>query len=255
MVVEQASNLFSNCLFTSQLGSGGAFRQRRLLPAISISMAMFGLLGKAVTLLWQMWLMFGPSYSQMRAALLRVKALVVDFGTESGLPELRDILPAFFKFIKAPLPANYAIQQFLFPRAVLQPGMRHSVDRLIRKPLLGLPWFPSFLDGIKAIVSFVRDRRTDINASLRKAGHGALADLLDTIRLSPFAKWRWGTLASCASEVDKFIRSFALYVDLEPFRRRAQDPTLVRRVSRVLTSAEWYAGLRTHSSKQVQCIK
>ena len=138
------------------------------MPAISISMAMFGLIGKAITLLWQLWLMCGPSYARMRTVLNRACCLTLDFGTESRLPDVRDILPAFFRFIGAPLPLNYQVQPFLFPRAVLEPGMRHSTDRLIKKGLLSLKWFPSFLDGLKAIVSFVRDRRVDINQSLAK---------------------------------------------------------------------------------------
>ena len=109
-------------------GQGGVFRQRRLLPAVSINLPMFGPIGKTMALLWQLFLMAGPTYTKMRRILKRVRAMTLDFGTESGMVDVRDILPAFFRFIGAPLPRNYEVQDHLFPVAILQPGLRHSMD-------------------------------------------------------------------------------------------------------------------------------
>jgi hypothetical protein len=150
-----------------QAENGHMLRQRRHFPAISIGAFMFGALGKAITLLWQIWLMAGPSYTQMRNFLARVRSLTVDMGTERLLADFRDILPAFFNYIKAPLPNNVVLQPFLFPRCVMQPGMRHNVDRLIKRGLLSLKFFPSFLDGLKAVNRFVREYRSDIIRELK----------------------------------------------------------------------------------------
>ena len=202
-------------------------------------MAMFGLIGKTITLLWQLWLFFGPSYQKMRIALLRIRALVLDFGTESGFPNVRDLLPAFCEWIGVELPNNYVIQPFLFPRALLQPGWRHSVERLIKRTCLALDWFPGFMDGLKAVVSFVRDRRSDICQALIKSGFPAVADLVGNTTLKPFREWRWGTLKSVSRQVLIFIHSLVQCLDLEPFRRRAQDPSLIRRIAKAFAREEW----------------
>ena len=151
-----------------------------------------------------------------------------------------DILPAFFRLIGAPLPPRYKTLPFLFPRAILEPGMRHSVDRMIKKGLNSLEWFPSFLDGLKAVNSFVGDRRKDLMISLRKSGHGAVADLAHTAKNPPFAKWRWGTLWMVVQENSKYVISLAATACLEPFRKRAQDPSLIRRVQKAFADPEWF---------------
>jgi len=71
--------------------------------------------------------------------------------------------------------------------------MKHSVDRLIRATLTGLPFFPGFLEGLKAVVTFVREHRRDMCVALEKGGHGAVGELIQMAKLPPFAKWRWGT--------------------------------------------------------------
>jgi len=117
--------------------------------------------------------------------------------------------------------------------------MRHSMDRLIKRTLLSFRWFAKWLDGLTAVVSLNRDRRTDTCQSLIKDGHTGSADLVKAAKLKPFACWRWGTLKNDAKEVNNFIRTLSVTLDLEPFRRRSKDPVLIRRVTIVFSSAEW----------------
>ena len=218
----------------------GVYRVRILLPAVSICMGMFGLEGKAVTLCWQLWLTCGPTYTQMRQALSRVRALTLDFGTEAGLPDVRDILLDFCRFIGVPVLANVVTQRFLLPRGLMEPGMRHSIDRLIKRSLMSLDFFPVFLDRLRAIVAFVRDRKKDLAHQLTSNGYPDVADLVLSATLVPFAKWRWGTLRKTAREVATFIVSFSETISLEDFKKRAQDPTLLRRMIGALNDKEWF---------------
>ena len=105
---------------------------------------------------------------------------------------IRDILPGFFRFAKTPLQRHFTTFDHLFPKALMQPGMRHSIDRMIRRTLTSLEFFPDFLGGLKSINCFVREHRRDILLSLRRAKYGAVADLLAMSKNPPFAKWRWG---------------------------------------------------------------
>lgn len=202
-------------------------------------MALFGLVGKTVCLLWQLWLMFGPSFHKMRAALSRVRSLCLDYGTESGFPDVMDLLPAFFRYIGAALPENYTILPYLFPRAIMQPGMRHSIDRLIKRTLLSLKWFAEWLDGFKAIVSFIRDRATDISQQLTKDGFPAVADLVKAAKLRPFINWRWGTLKHDVAQVKRFHKSLSQTLRLDSFRKRCKDPVIIRRITKVFSNNEW----------------
>ncbi|CAK0789149.1 unnamed protein product [Prorocentrum cordatum] len=69
---------------------------RRLLPLISIGMSMFSALGKCFALLWQVFLIAGPRFEDVRKFLNIVRSLTVDFGTERLLADYEDVLPWFF---------------------------------------------------------------------------------------------------------------------------------------------------------------
>ena len=97
---------------------------RRLLPVVSLERCQLDLVGKAVSLLWQLWLVFGPSFANLKFVVDRVRAVCTDFGTESGIANMPDMLREFFwlldpEFDRAPH------DDFTFGRALQLPGWRH----------------------------------------------------------------------------------------------------------------------------------
>ena len=57
----------------------------------------------------------------MRCILAQVVSITTDFGVESKLPVMPDLLPEFFASRGIPVPRNIVRAPKLFPRAVLAP--------------------------------------------------------------------------------------------------------------------------------------
>eukprot|EP00969_Alexandrium_andersonii_P294874 13034178-Alexandrium_andersonii.AAC.1 len=82
-----------------------------------------------------------------------------------------------------------------------------------------LPFFASFLQSLKAVVSFLR---SEDNARILQVPHTQTS----------FAKWRWHTLCACCSEVDRASAAQASW-NPGPFRRM-KDAELFKLVSEAL---------------------
>lgn len=115
-------------------------------------------LSKTVALLWQIWLMVGPSFSRVRQFCDRVRSITTDMGVERLIAGQPDCLVEFYEcWLKARLPADIDRgRKFLFPRAIEVGGWKHLFDNLIVRGLSSLDWFPGWLDKCKALVSFLR---------------------------------------------------------------------------------------------------
>ena len=113
--------------------------------------------GKAFSLLWQLWLHYGPRFETLRALLGQITSIVSDMGTERLICDMHDILPEFFARIDPSFDlASHPAQCFLFPRAMMVQGWKHTMDLMFRKGLSSLRFFPGWLTGFKALVGVLR---------------------------------------------------------------------------------------------------
>ena len=130
------------------------FFQRRLMPQVSIGSVMYTCLGKAFAMLWQIWLLVGPKYIDMRICLDSVAGINTDFGTERKVVDLPDVLIDFMHFIGCPVPKNAVRETWLLPNALPIAGWHHIFDGLIRFGLYQFAWFPSWLLTLKGCLRF-----------------------------------------------------------------------------------------------------
>ena len=137
---------------------GDGYIVRKLLPCVSLPRWMADALSKTVALLWQIWLMVGPSFSRVRQFCDRVRSITTDMGVERLIAGQPDCLVEFYEcWLKARLPADIDRgRKFLFPRAIEVGGWKHLFDNLIVRGLSSLDWFPGWLDKCKALNSFLR---------------------------------------------------------------------------------------------------
>ena len=137
---------------------GDGYLVRKLLPCVSLPRWMADALSKTVALLWQIWLMVGPSFSRVRQFCDRVRSITTDMGVERLIAGQPDCLVEFYEcWLKARLPADIDRgRKFLFPRAIEVGGWKHLFDNLIVRGLSSLDWFPGWLDKCKALNSFLR---------------------------------------------------------------------------------------------------
>ena len=137
-------------------GSGDIVR--KLLPCVSLPKWMADSMSKAVALLWQIFLMVGPTFYQVRAFCSRVRSFTTDMGAERLIAGIADFLPDFYELwlnCKCPAGINRDLKS-LFPRAIQIGGWKHLFDNLIVRGLSSLFFFPGWLTKTKAVVAWLR---------------------------------------------------------------------------------------------------
>ena len=175
---------------------------RRLFPLISLGKTMLKTIGKTFSLLWQVFLHVGPSYEKLELFTRSVVSMTVDFGVESLIPGMPDMLGAFCVYCKIPVPkVGVHRRASTFPRCVVSPGWHHIWDGLTKRGLESTYWFPLFLKQTKLVQSFLRNNMTEMVDELERHGKTSVSALLQSVRLENFAKWRWNTLRRVVSEL------------------------------------------------------
>lgn len=106
---------------------------RRLAPLVSLSKTQMGHQGKLAALLWQLFLMTGPSFSNMRKLCTAVRSVTTDLGTERLLSDSASCLPDFFEQTVSAKPHDDEPSALLFSRCLHVPGFRHMVDNLLQQ--------------------------------------------------------------------------------------------------------------------------
>ena len=129
---------------------------RRYMPFIALQRDFLDAAGKAYALLWCVWLLVGPTIAEMARFCNQVKGLVTDMGTERLLPRMIDILDLCYEIMLGRPQPSYQQRASLFPSCIAIPGWQHGWDVVLKRSLNSLPFFPSFLDGLRAMVSFFR---------------------------------------------------------------------------------------------------
>lgn len=225
---------------TVDVYDGQAFL-RRLLPMVSLDRAFMDTVGKALALLWQFWLMCGPGFQLLKSFCRRVRAITTDQGVERKIGQLPCILPEFYHLIDPAFDTPPVGEgEDLFPRALCMPGWMHLFDLILRGALSGMCWFPKWIEGLKSMVSFLRSatNMATLTRSLRQAGHGGAADLLQATKFAHFADWRWGTLRACCKALLGVVDTLRLRFDAKAFGS-SRDTTGMKTMLEALRSDSW----------------
>lgn len=204
---------------------------RRLLPPVALEACHMDGFSKSVALLWAIFLLVGPEEKQVRSFCNRVVAICSDSGVEAQVVDYMDFLVPFFEYIGGK-PGALLEQDYLFPIAMRAQGWRHAWDGGIQRCLTALPWFPSWLLHLKAVVYWIRDKNKNKECArlFRQQGKAGVADMLAHCKPPNFARWRWATLAKVIKALDPVLESFLAAFDPTPFKK-TRDPTLLRQVT------------------------
>lgn len=104
---------------------------RWLLPCVVLDPTLMDAFGKTLALLWQVFLIAGPSFEAVRAFCNKVRSLTTDLGVERLVVQQPDWLPDFWQLLAPRLPRPPADQSWLWPNAVSIPGWKHAWDGLL----------------------------------------------------------------------------------------------------------------------------
>ena len=113
------------------LSSEGVF-ERRVFPLITIDKEMLDAVGKQLGFIWMVWLMVGPTLSLVYLFLSCIKGVCTDGGVEKWLPDCKDRVPAFFKYMDP----SFDIDEnppldYLLPNAIHMPGWQHKFNNVL----------------------------------------------------------------------------------------------------------------------------
>lgn len=210
---------------------------RRLLPLVSLERCHMSAMGKTQSLLFQLWLIAGPSRSALRKYCERVRAVVSDFGTERHIVNSRDCMPGFFRLLDNRLQDEPSEFEYLFPRALQVPGWKHLIDNLLQSGLSSMVFFPHWLDLAKAITNFCRSTflRKQLVKHMQGEGHQGPAEILESTAFVNFAHWRWGTLHAVTKSILVVYRVLRRYFKPAIFEK-SRDTTWARKVHEAVSS-------------------
>ena len=214
--------------------------ERRLLPLISLDRDYLDQIGKSLALLWIIFLIVGPSAEQVIRFCDRVRCIVSDMGTERKNATMPCMIQEFFVCcIGVQVPALR--RRLLFPMCIPSPGWQHGWDLILMRGLRGLGWFPAWLDGIRALISFFRARllRDSLAKRVQERGFQAISEMLAAVSVPSIAEWRWHTLHIACGKLSGILSTFAAHFDSSLFSN-AKDPALIKRISKAMSRQQWF---------------
>ena len=219
--------------------------ERRLMPMIALPKDFWDAMGKAVALVWMIFLLVGPAPAQVIRFCNRVRCIVSDMGTERKLARMADIVPEFFT-VMLEVKVDIEPRQCLFPIAVASPGWMHGWDIILQRGLSSLSFFTVFLVGFRALVAFCRSKlwRGQLSRHLKSQGLNVVADMLNNVRMPSIAEWRWTTLAAACRHTLTIISTLANYLTIDIFGTGSGTNKTIRTVVNALGTVRFHVHLR-----------
>ena len=182
---------------------------RCLLPVVSLSRTMLDVVGKTIALVWQLFLLTGPSFTTLQKILDRVQSITTDMGAEQHVPESLDLLPEFYQALDPRAPADLPKGEYLFPNAIHSAGWQHCFDLVLQRGLSSLRFFPAYLATLKCLVSLLRNKMTLDAIVDGLSSAPAVAACIENLSLKNFAAWRWRYLDSSQPSLKHILPTLA----------------------------------------------
>ena len=208
---------------------------------------------KAAAFLHGLALEDGPSAFALRRALMEVRSFLSDLGVEACLPDTAVSVETFLHHTwrNGRMPTRdgepAANLEALRPFALPVAGWNHIVDWVGKAATTRLPFWPSWLDRVRAVIRLlqqegVRDRLRQILLEVSTAtGDVGAADLQ---RFSAsFASWRWESLFQRTREllrVERSLRAAWAAVASGAVRLPIREDSLRTTAHEAIMSAEWW---------------
>ena len=234
----RGTELFAASIDVSRADS--AHISRHLLPLLNLGSCFRTVRGKAWAFLKMLALIIGPEYDTLRTVLRNIRSITSDLGHEFAVRDLPDLLIPFLQDLGARVPAKKTKERWLLPLCIAAPGWHHLFDGLLRFGLGMLPWFPGFLEKLKALNKWLRNSNVDIVAALVAAGLPAPALLVRSAQLPHFAAWRWKTIAVVTKSLLSLLPALCPNSHLFlPLLFKSKDKPFASSVRRALQEGSW----------------
>lgn len=214
--------------------------ERRLFTLLSLPRDYLDASGKALALLWAIFLLVGPHYADVRRFCDSIICIVTDMGTERLIARIPNFLEDFYSLLLNVQIKNPIHRQYLLPFAMQSPGWQHGWDIVLKRGMKCLPWFASWLEGMRSIVNFFRAKILveGFVTKLARTGYHAACAMIQAVSLPSIAEWRWGTLHSACQELSKVLGTLRVHFDVSLFGN-ARDPSRLQKAASAIASSAW----------------
>ena len=187
----------------------GQLQASLTLPGVLLSHGYTTLRSKVSACLWQLFLVVGSHEAQFKEVLEDVRAFVTDYGTESGIADVRNFVRewALEELGLVWAPVDLQTLPFAFPCAVHLPDWNHLCGNLLFRALSVVPRWPTFLKDMRAITEFLRvaDYRDCWATWLEQRGQHWGRELKSFSE--GFIRWRYETVHRVAKKYSACGRS------------------------------------------------
>lgn len=214
--------------------------ERRLMPLLALMRDFLDAVGKAMAMLWLIWLLVGPRPDDVIQFCSQIRCLVTDMGTERLIARMVDMVPAFFEEVFDYPRGSIPARPSMFPLCLQSPGWMHTWDIVLRRGLASMSFFPSFIEGLRAVIKFLRSKLwiDQLCRKLRQKQLFAPAEMIESVTVPSIAEWRWVTLHLAMKSINAIISTFATYWDPSVFAN-SKEPKTMKAITKALTSVAW----------------
>lgn len=230
---------------TMEIWDQGGRVGKWLMPVISLERTHLDAQGKMLSLLWMVWLLTGPRWDDVLRFTEQVRGVITDQGTERLLTHLPDALPAFWRRLNPRTGQVFGDRTHTFPRALEVPGWCHLWDTVLRRGLRSLDWFPRWFEQMRALISFLRGATViaQMCKTLEAAGCGAVASMMQSLKLPSIAVWRWRTLGEACASLSPALDSLIQTFNPAPYQN-TRDQARLKLVKGAMTEPFWREGFQ-----------
>jgi hypothetical protein len=214
--------------------------EERLMPPGGLGHGHCGVIDKAFLVLKRIWLEAGPSKHSVAVYRAEVRICHTDDGTEHHVRNLLNVCDFFYSGNLKPTPEESGglVGDYLFPAAIGGYAWNHILNNLAKRILSGLPFFPSWLKSVRAVIRFLKNRsyKKVVIKHLKDQGleEEALAVSSQTVSL---AEWRWETFFKVSNYVESASVGLVLGIDKTKFKMTKSE---MKEVSNVVGNEPFF---------------
>eukprot|EP00959_Pyramimonas_sp_CCMP1952_P084757 1772475-Pyramimonas_sp.AAC.1 len=168
-----------------------------------------------MALAWTVWLVCGPSIRSMEAFFNDVRSFTADFGVESGLADVANVLDDFACKVGQRCSPSWQTFDYMFPHCVFIVDWDHLLDAILRNTLKDVEVWPKILGQLQTLCAFFNndDYLLTCRLDARRRGLRECEQALSNWNAT-FAKWRYRTVRVVIAQAVKVSEYCQSYFDI-----------------------------------------
>ena len=199
-------------------------------PGSTLSYGRADAVGKGMALLWGVWLLCGPFFLDVQYFFHKCTCITTDQGIELLTVEMPDLLAALLRWIDGePFESLHAyVRQGhrLFPVAIRLTGWSHVYGNLAKHCAFTWRKWSEKLDLIRGLVRFWRNKTWRKHVQRALEGRDDLELRIMDRFTADLAKWRYQTLETVLSALDKLRHICQVELRAEWFANTQERETM-----------------------------